>query len=134
MRWSVTKSESKPMSSTARANSLMPRARSAPSPSHTYDGRNTPNRSRSVIRSSPPLTCVVFRWSLAEERCGAFEHVLGIEDSFAGVKLGGEARVEIDVERQVDEFLRLAHGNWAACRDLLGHGHGGVNGGAGRHD
>ena len=35
-------SESKPSPSTSRANDLMPRARSGPSPSQMYDGRKTP--------------------------------------------------------------------------------------------
>ena len=46
--------ESKPSSSTRRANDLIPRARSGPSPSQTYEGRNTPNRPTSVMNGPPP--------------------------------------------------------------------------------
>ena len=52
-------SESKPSSSTLRANALIPRARSGPSPSQTYDGRNTPNRPTSLIDASS-LRAVLF--------------------------------------------------------------------------
>ena len=49
------KSESKPRSSTVRANVRMPRARSGPSPSQMYEGRKTPNRPISLICRRPSL-------------------------------------------------------------------------------
>ena len=61
-------SESNPRSSTVRANALMPRARSGPSPSQMYDGRNTPNRPTSAICQIPPYRCHVRGSATAVDR------------------------------------------------------------------
>src|SRR6478672_6025459 len=103
-------SESKPSSSTRRAKALIPRARSGPSPSQTYDGRNTPNRPTSVMDDrpsppKPPSSAVVVRIALGEERRHALDEVLAGEQPVRGVELGGEARLEVRSRGQVEETL-----------------------------
>ena len=93
-------SESKPSSSTVRANALIPRARSGPSPSQTYEGRKTPNRPISRHVADVPLWCTAQRprysgSRLSKNAIGALEHVVAGEDPFRGVELGGEAGVEV---------------------------------------
>src|SRR4051812_20811885 len=120
---------SKPSSSTVLANCLIPRARSGPSPSHTYDGRKTPNRPTSLIADSSfrgsfvgPSATAVDRVALLEERRGSLEHVLRREDPDRGLELGREAGVEVQIRGLVDEMLGLAHREWPALGDLFRDG------------
>src|SRR4051794_15532886 len=120
---------SKPSSSTVRANCLMPRARSGPSPSHTYDGRKTPNRPTSLIDDTSfrgaftrPSSTAVDRVALLEERVGALEHVLRLEDPNRRLELRREARLEVQVRGLVDQALRLADRDRPALRDLFRDG------------
>src|SRR5256885_619916 len=115
-------SESNPRSSTSRANSLMPRARSGPSPSQMYEGRNTPNRPisltwRSSLRSTS--SAVVLGRPLGEERRRALEQVVRGKDPDGRFDLGGVAGSEVSIERCVDESLDLAHGERPTFCDLL---------------
>src|SRR6185295_19953447 len=123
-------SESNPSSSTRRAKVLMPRARSGPSPSQTYDGRKTPKRPTSVMNDQPPHSsrgaaspAAILGVPFGEERRGTFDQVLAGEDPIRRVQLGGQARLEVDVGRQVDQPLRLAYGERATGGDLLADGH-----------
>src|SRR5688500_8303692 len=97
--------ESKPRSSTVRANSLMPWARSGPSPAQMYEGRNTPNRSSSVTSMSPEL-----RFTLGQEGRRAFEQVVRGEDPDRGFDLRGVAGGQVAVGGLVDEALDLPNG------------------------
>src|SRR4029079_11350259 len=120
------KSESNPSSSTVRAKSLMPRARSGPSPSQMYDGRKTPNRSTSAMCHRPPQGSVVVgsatavdRVALVEEGLGAFEHVVAGEHPLRGVGLGDQAGRDLRLDGEVDESLGLPQRDRAALGDLL---------------
>src|SRR5690348_8202394 len=107
-------SESKPSSSTVRANCLIPRARSGPSPSHTYDGRKTPNRPTSLtwqlLRCVAGSAAVVGGLTLLDERPGPLEKILGREDPDGRLGLGPVAFAKRAVERRVDERLDRADG------------------------
>src|SRR4029077_2145825 len=100
-------SESNPRSSTVRANALMPRARSGPSPAQMYEGRKTPNRPTSLIYVPPPCgsasSAVVLGLSLGEERPGALQQVVAGKDPFRGLELGGQARIEDGLGREADQ-------------------------------
>src|SRR6266705_398542 len=99
-------SESKPRSSTARAKSFMPRARSGPSPSQMYEGRKTPNRPISLTGDTSRCSAssaVVFGWSLGDEGPGAFEQVVGGEDPDRSLRLRRVAGRQVAVERLIDE-------------------------------
>src|SRR3954451_24025053 len=130
-------SESKPSSSTSRANALIPRARSPPSPSQTYEGRKTPKRSIGpVITSSlrAASSAVVPGWAFLDKAARALEKVVGGKDPERGLDLGGVARGERPIARPVDERLDRADGerptlgNLGADRRRPSHGH------PGRHD
>src|SRR6266478_5793879 len=99
-------SESKPRSSTVLANDLIPRARSGPSPSQTYEGRNTPNRPTSLTCRSPCASAspaVVGRRALLEEGPSSFEEVVGREDPDRRLDLGLVAVSQRAIEGAVDE-------------------------------
>ena len=116
-------SESKPSSSTVRAKALMPRARSGPSPSQTYEGRKTPNRPTSLM--CDPTSCkvasaaAVLGVALLEERRAPSSMSSVAKTRIRRVQLGGQAGVEVGLGRQVEQALRLAHRERAARGDLL---------------
>ena len=92
-------SESKPSSSTVRANALMPRARSGPSPSQMYDGQEDAEPADVTHWAGSSLWVgLIGRGTgvaLGEEGARALEHVLGGEDPDRRVELGREAGVEV---------------------------------------
>src|SRR5574338_137531 len=128
---------SKPRSSTCRANVLIPRARSGPSPSQMYDGRNTPNRPTSAmcyLQLVAASAAAILRLSLLEEGPGALQHVVAGEDPIRCIQLRGQSGRDVDVRRQRDETLRLTHGHGAARGDLHADLVRGAHGLSGRND
>src|SRR6476659_4223342 len=122
--------ESNPRSSTARANCLMPRARSRPSPSQMYEGRKTPKRPISLTRrwaryselsmrhGSPP---VVVRLALVKEGGGPLDRVLAGEDVLRGIQLGRQSGLQVGVESGVDQPLGLANCEGSAAGNVFSH-------------
>src|SRR5919112_3095628 len=113
--------ESKPRSSTVRANCLIPRARSGPSPSQTYEGRKTPNRPTSLTWLTSLLTAssaAIGGWTFLDERPGALEEVVGREDPDGRFGLGDVTFRERTIERSVDERLDGANRERTPRRDL----------------
>src|SRR4051812_380781 len=98
----------------------MLRARSGPSSSQMYVGRNTPKR-ETLSMALPGSS----RWSgtrevgrsLGEEGAGALPHVVAGEHTVGGVELGGQPAVHVEVARVADEPLGLADRDRAALRD-----------------
>src|SRR3990170_7281296 len=103
----------------------MPRDLSGPSPSQMYEGRKTPNRPTSLMWLLPHFTSTssaqVLGIALSEEGVRSLQHVLACEDPFRSVQLGGEARVQVQVQGGIDQRLCLSHGEWAASGDLIRH-------------
>src|SRR5439155_564116 len=60
------------------------------------------------------------RWSLLHERPDAFTHVLALRDQCLGERLLGEARLEVGLERAVEQPLREAECERGAAGEALG--------------
>ena len=119
--------------------SLMPRARSGPSPSQMYDGRKTPNRPTSAMRDPSDCVCGLSGRDSPGRACRRTTLAPSSMSSVAktrcrGVHLGGQARVDVGLDGQVDEALRLADRERAARGDLLADLGRARDGLAGRHD
>ena len=134
----MTNSESKPSSSTVRAKALMPRARSGPSPSQTYEGRKTPNRPTSLM-------CVHLvqgfshrprysgsRFSKKDRAPSSMSSVSKIR-SDASSSAARPVSMSVSVARSM-QALRLADRERAARGDLLADRRRPRDGLAGRHD
>src|SRR3954451_22856276 len=123
-RWSVMNRLSKPRSSTSRAKALMPLARSAPSPSQMYDGRNTAKRPMSLMvgwllgQGGQSSASAVLRIALGKEGGRALEQVIGGEDRDGLLELGRQAGLQRGIAGDREEALRRAHRERTAQRDL----------------
>src|SRR4051794_4636229 len=131
---------SKPRSSTSRAKALMPLARSAPSPSQMYDGRNTPKRPMSLMvgwllgQGGQSSASAVLRIALGKEGGRALEQVIGGEDRDGLLELGREAGLERCIAGDREEALHGPHGEWTAQCDLAADLGGSRCCAPGRHD
>ena len=120
-------SESNPRSSTVRANSRMPRAALGAVALPDIRGQEDPEPADLIHVASSFQVDVIGRGTRARafrRTPGPLDHVVSREDPIRGLQLGGEAGVDVELGRRVDESLCLADRERAAqgdlCADLIG--------------